>query len=210
METPLEALLFRRRTAKVLGDPAAPMPVREPGIPVERLLAAAGTAPFHHVSGPDVPEPWRVHILDGSGCRTLANQMVAHPEAGKIPAMLASADQLAYITWRPVGAFSRGRKPSFQGTFVNMEHVAATAAFIQNILLLATEEGVDSYWSSGGLLAEPEGYARLGVPDDELLLGAVFLFPGDAPPEHRVTGKHRDKRTSWHEWTRNVQIDDVS
>lgn len=210
MDTPLSDLLRRRRTAKLLGDPAAPLPVRDLGDLPAEILSAAAWAPFHHALSGDVPEPWRVHMVDASSCRILAGEMAGQAEAGKIPGMLSTADVLYFVTWKPAGEFSRGRKPSFEGNLVNMEHVAAVSSFIQNLLLLGTEAGLDTYWSSGGLLAEPAWYERLGIPGDELLLGAVFLFPVESSAAQRVTGKHREKRTGWEQWTRVVDLGPVS
>jgi len=210
MDTPLSNLLRRRRTAKLLGDPAAPLPVRDLGdLPLD-ILAVASWAPFHHALPGHAPEPWRVHMVGASSCRILAGEMMGQSEAGKIPGMLSTADVLYFVTWKPSGMFSRGRKPSFEGNLVNMEHVAAVSAYIQNLLLLGTEAGFDTYWSSGGLLAERAAYERLGVPDDELLLGAVFLFPMESQSAQRVTGKHREKRTGWEQWTRVVDLGPVS
>lgn len=204
MKRPIDKIIRRRRTWKVIGSPAHPLPADDAMPLVRDVLEVAAFAPYHHAIKGNVPQPWRVHVLDAAACRILATELATDPESGKYPGMLASASALLMVNWLPEGSFKHGRKPSFKGTFVNMEHIAAVSAFIQNVLLAATDRGLETYWSSGGLLAERRWAKKLGIPKDELLLGAVFLFPGDAPGG--VPGKHRDKHAPVDAWSREVHL----
>lgn len=205
MKHRIDTIIRKRRTWKVIGSPTHPLPAEDHLPLVREVLEVAGFAPYHHAIKGGIPQPWRVHILDAAACRALVGPLGEDPEAGKYPGMLASADALLMINWVPEGAFKHGRKPTFKGSFVNMEHIAAVSAFIQNVLLAATDRGFETYWSSGGLLAERKWAKKLGIPKSELLLGAVFLFPGDAPGG--VPGKHRDKHAPIDAWSRQVAVD---
>ncbi len=214
--TAVDQTIRDRQTVKVLAD--EPVPARDRRAVVEALVEAAGWAPFHRPAAAahrDVlasPVPWRIYALDAAACRALR---VALGEAGgKVAAFLASADALLQVTWlpdppaagAPAEAQSAGAAPGlFESTLANMEHVAAAAAAVQNVLLAATARGIPTYWSSGGgVLRSADVFARLGIPAGEILLGSVFLFPEDTPAEARALSKLRETRGAPAGWSRWV------
>jgi len=196
-----------RRTVKLLPDPAHPLAGE--GLPrgtVEALLSTAGSAPFHRAcaaarnGGGDPVEPWRVHALDKRACSALIPRLDTLPKPpGKISNMLAAADALVLVTWLP----EEGAQ--WAASELNMEHIAATGAMIQTLLLAATAQGIGSYWSSGGVLAG-EAFDLLGIDAGERLLGAIFLWP--EPPEgvKAAPGKLRGQRSGPDRWTRWVEV----
>lgn len=200
----------KRITLKLLPDAANPLPTgRLSRTDVENLVEAAGWAPFHRAShtarsGADSPvEPWRFHMLDDEGCRALISQLYSLPKPpSKIANMLAAADAMLLVTWLP--------EPSESGAWeaneLNLEHIAAGAAAVQTLLLAATEQGIGSYWSSGGVLATQEAFDLLGIPRGEAFLGAIFLFP--EPPEgvEVSPGKLRGQRDATASWSRWVAV----
>ncbi len=201
----------RRRTLKLLPDPASPL--RGDGLDretVDALIAATGWAPFHRAcpagrDGTAAPEPWRVHALDKPACLALMPRLdaFARPPA-KISNMLAAADAMLLITWLP----EEGSE-DWAASDINMEHIAAAGAAIQTLLLAATEQGIGSYWSSGGCLASREVLRYLGAEEGEVLLGAVFLWPADIPGDVEATpGKLRARRTPAAKWARWVDMHD--
>ena len=131
-------------------------------------------------------------------------------DPSKIPDMLAAASALIQVTWCPNPPPSGMELPTgclFHACDINMEHIAATAASIQNLLLHATRQGLPSYWSSGGPLRSQAVFNLLGIATDEILLGAVFLFHADSEQEEQVQiipGKMREKRSVNHSWCRVV------
>jgi nitroreductase len=121
--------------------------------------------------------------------------------------MLAAATALIQVTWLPTPS-----KGPFEGLFepsiVNMEHIAATAAAAQNLVLAAKARGIPSYWSSGGALRDREAFGWLDIPEREILLGSVYLFPSDLEPCETTGGSLREQRgdvTTWAQW---VELDD--
>lgn len=181
---------------------------------VRELLELAGCAPFHracedsHRQGDlNGIEPWRFHVLDAANCRRFVPHLPKE-NAGKIPAMLAAADALIMATWLPSSgnATPMGDEPGFAVTLTNVEHIAAASAAIQNLLVAATARGIRNYWSSGGVLRLPSVFEQLGIPTNEILLGAIFLFPQEIGDAELATSKLRELRTSPEHWSRWIQL----
>jgi hypothetical protein len=128
--------------------------------------------------------------------------------AGKIPAMLAAADALILATWLPHDARlqTATTEPDFTANLINMEHIAATAAAIQNLLLAASAQSIANYWSSGGVLRHPGVLQTLNIPSNQILLGAIFLFPPAPATAEHVTSKLRSQRTPPPQWSRWVTL----
>ncbi len=135
---------------------------------------------------------------------------MAHPDleqTGNIPKMLASADALILATWLPNPAPQSLDTVLFDANLANMEHIAAASAAIHNLCLAATARGIANYWSSGGVLRSPGMFEYLNIPQQEILLGAVFLFPQDTGLAEVVGSKLRAHRTSVSNWSRIVRPD---
>ncbi len=190
----------KRRTIKVLSD--KPLPVTAPDSAfIETLLTSAYWAPFHYPTHrdnkADLPSelPFRFYVLDSQACRDLAKTLEEKGiDAGKLTGMLNSADYLIQATWTPQPFDG---DDLFEPSLTNMEHIAAASAGIQNILLSATALGRENYWSSGGVLREDFAFDLLGIPQAEILLGALFIFPDEANLPAEVAVKfspRRDKR----------------
>lgn len=207
----VDRVIRERRTIKVLAD--APFPEADARRVVEELAATAGWAPFHRVaarvhqeSGLASIVPWRFYLLDARACRALREALLARGDRSKIPRMLAAASALVMATWLP----NPPKGPVdglFEATEENMEHVAAAAAAVQNLLLAATARGMPSYWSSAGPLRGPEAFGWMGIPAGEILLGAVFLFPAETGDAEVNPGSHRDRRGEPADWSRWVELD---
>ncbi len=204
--------ILNRRTEKVLAN--QPLPIGDCSQTVNELIALAGWAPFHKAcedrhrqGGLDGIEPWRFHALDAANCRRLVPQLPKE-NAGKIPAMLNAADALILATWLPHAgpATPMGDEPGFAVTLTNVEHIAAASAAIQNLLLAATARGIRNYWSSGGVLRLPSVFQLLGIPTNQLLLGAIFLFPQEIGDAELATSKLRELRTSAEHWSRWINL----
>lgn len=176
------------------------------------MLKAASYAPFHYPAsarykaeepGKSGSFPFRAYTLSARQCRKLATVIEQEDiQAGKVKNMLWAADAMIVVTWLPdvfgeMAARSADElimEPMpFVGNGRNMEHIAAAAAAIQNMLLVATERGHLNYWSSGGMLRQAVLRDPMGVPMTEIMLGCVFAFPGDSEERGAEvkSGKHR-------------------
>jgi len=217
-----------RSTLKVMVDETAPWPCpagngRE--LLVE-LMDYGSWAPFHyechssHRQGPqDSPVPWRFHALDTPTCRELLRRLREQEiQTGKIGGMLAAATGMIMATWLPdpvsskdlaEGSANGVTPPEFQSfapTLRNMEHIAAASAAIQNVLLVATENQLHNYWSSGGKLRSEQVYEWLEIPKNQVLLGAIFVFPQQTSGAVTKTGAWRNKRGERSRWSRGVVL----
>lgn len=184
---------------------------------LSQLVEAAAMAPFHYPAAAihrsnaadSFPEPWRIHIVEQPMCHAVRQWLIKRGDMSKVPEMLAAAGALLQVTWCPNPAeacFAVSEERRFDPTDTNMEHIAATAAAIQNILLCATHLGLLSYWSSGGPLRHEDAFDILGIPKNQILLGAIFLSHDlTASAALRVIpGKMRDKRSDSRHWVRRV------
>lgn len=217
----LASIIKQRQTWKVLA------PVDEPiNHSPEKLqtgdqkltdsIATAGWAPFHYDRASDgIAEPWRVHVLNQDRCRGLAKKFSSLfsdiKPSNKLPSMLSACGALALVTWLPQFSHGAGTSGSDAGMEkekqiqVDEEHLAAASAFVQNLLLLLTAEGLGSYWSSGGQFRSKQMFQHLQIPVEQRLLAAVFVdyAPERTPPE-RVAGKLRNNRSDVKQWKRDV------
>lgn len=208
----------QRATTKVLSsEPWAPsMADVDRDVLIGQLLNLAGSAPYHYESSAKYRAtmesglPFRYYIADAPRCRKgvdyAANQGV---EAGKIGQMLNTAELLLMVTWLPdvFGESILDREPiAFTGNLRNMEHLAATGASIQNVLVGATALGYPTYWSSGGVLRFEPMRSHFGIPQEEIILGGLFIFPKDAleRADNVVHGKLRDKGKDPASWSKRV------
>ena len=221
----LDALIRGRRTSKRLRDPdearadRAPLSAERRG-ELDAMLTVAGEAPFHrrvadeHRRGElDSAVPWRFHVLERPACLALVDALearaTADPESkwarawkSKIPELLAGASACVQATWLPDPVEGEAAPPEL--TERNVEHVAAAAAAVQNLLLAATARGWSSYWSSGGILKDPDAFALLGIPASQELLGAVMLGAPDAPHARDIPGGLREERADRGGWMREI------
>ena len=213
----LDAAIRNRRTTKVFADQPAERTTDRGR--VNELIAAATWAPFHRpankdhlgdAAGQSSIVPWRFYVMDAAACRTMRSHLIEAGDAGKLPNMLAAADCVIQVTWLPdppKPEFAAANPDAlFEPTLQNMEHIAAASAAIENLLLAATDRGLESYWSTGGALRQPPQFEMLGIPSTQILLGAIFLFPEEEAGTTRVPGGLREKRGEEADWCQWVSL----
>jgi hypothetical protein len=219
----VQGTIEQRKTSKVLASSPwqSSLTEAEQIDLIKRLLDLAAHAPYHYksaerykASGKTSALPFRAYTLTSNDCRKLAALIEnTQPAPGKITNMLWATEVLMMITWLP-DVF--GEQPleyefepvPFLGNLRNMEHIAATGAAINNILLGATAEGFPNYWSSGGALRHKVARTILDIPMDEILLGSLFIFPKDAHQRdvEIKPGKLRDEGKNSQDWSVRVRL----
>lgn len=203
-----------RQTFKVLGDVDSPLQFGSSKAEDQFVLQAiedAGWAPFHYdrkCGG--IPEPWRCHILWHQSCRKIAESMpqwfTDMKPTNKLPSMLSACGALVLVTWIPQTSKEIADPAKLISN--NEEHLSATAAFVQNLLLLCTSAGFGSYWSSGGQFKTTTMFEKLSIDLNQKLSGAIFIeYPqSKSLGLERLAGKNRAKRTQAGEWSREIEF----
>lgn len=217
MET--ENAIKNRKTIKVLADTEWEVEKTDDQVnqQLSELMELALHAPFHYFSERkyrvDTPQnsllPWRCYSLTSNGCRELAQVLKLNKvEAGKIMQMLHTADAMILVTWLPdTPETELPKNMLFEANIKNMEHLAAASAAIQNILLGATSKGIPNYWSSGGVLRDPSLFEYLEISKEEILLGALFLFPNDISKAELVYGANRKDSGTIEQFWRKLKVE---
>ena len=227
-----------RRTFKVIGDPANPVSfdtqqAEHCRVLVRDAVSAAGAAPFHYDRNFDgVAQPWRVDILWHDACQKVAKnfyQWFDNIKPGnKLPGMLSACGACVVVSWLPqfeniqegdVSSSGEALPAKAKQIQIDQEHLAATSAYVQNLLLLLTASNMGTYWSSGGQFRDEAMKQKLGVEKSGSVLAAVFVdfLDGGAgqgsstsatqtPPE-RIPGKLANKRAPLDRWVSEVDID---
>ncbi len=193
------------------------------------MVETAVWAPFHrrahevtHRGGNmNSPVPWRFHIVEGAACTRLleflCSQAESQPDSkwsrawqSKIKEMLAACGALLQATWLPDPSANDAPASADHGmpelTMNNMEHIAAAGAAVQNLLLAADSREWQSYWSSGGILREPEVFDYLGIDRSQVLIGAIFLNPQLIDAAREIPGGLREERGELGSWARWVEL----
>jgi nitroreductase len=146
------------------------------------LLELATWAPNHHLT-----EPWRFAVVTGDG-RAQLGQVTARFQADSGETNEAKLEKTRGKFLRApaiviVGCESAaGGRPDQQ-----LEDRDACAAAVQNLLLAATEQGLNSYWGSGVVCSAPAVKDLCGFSVSTTIIAAIYLgYPlGEVPTPTR-------------------------
>jgi nitroreductase len=186
-----DAIRARRSIGKVKPD----RPSREK---IERMLEAATYAPNHHTT-----EPWRFFVLTGQSREELGELMeqslrrrMAETSSEKAQAALAKERHKPLRA--PVVIAVASVRPE-NPKIVDIENVSAVAAAIQNMLLVAEEEGLVCMWRTGDPARDPRIKAFFGLGPDEHIVGFVYVGYAAIPRPERAPAPYQAK-TRWLGW----------
>lgn len=203
-------LIRVRKTEKILYNVNTPTENSPVDYDIAEWLETASQAPFHypsdethHANGMTSVVPWRFYVLDGKACRKLLTFLQDNNiDSGKIGQMLAGCDYLIQTTWLPDP--TEKNDVLFESSLQNMEHIAGASSAIQNLLLIATENKIPNYWSSGGKLRTKQVSTYLEIPSEQILLGSVFLFPQQNDNTQTIPGAWRNKRGAMKDYLKMI------
>jgi nitroreductase len=166
---PVQQAIFQRRSIRRFADRPVDRSV------LERILDAAVQAPNHRIT-----RPWRFFVLDGPG--DARAELTRLAEEGALRAMPGVPDERAREGARRK-AQEVARVPVLVLSFSTpgrdeaetRENYAACACAMQNLMLAATEEGLVSGWSTGGITRDPSLRAVIGADESWELVGALYM-----------------------------------
>jgi nitroreductase len=139
---------------------------------LDELFELARWAPNHNLTN-----PWRFRVIGPEALEAL--KRAAGPE---------SAPKLDRAPTLVVASAVRA-----DDRVQDEEDLHATAAAVYILLLAAHARGLAGYWRTPEVLRTPAGRAAIGVPDDEHVLGLVYLghpLQHKAPPERQPSGEY--------------------
>lgn len=185
----IQQVITGRRTIK----PAQMNGQYIPNGQVQELLALADWAPTHGYT-----EPWRflvyAHAKVQDFCSAHAELYKANTDPEKYlefnyEKLRHMGDKASHVL---VAYMRRGDLPKIPA----LEEVAATSCAIQNLLLGAAALGIASYWGSGGMAYRPAMKELLGLREEDVVLGILYLGYTDSPwPDGKRTVPLKEKVT---------------
>ncbi len=145
---------------------------------IVQLLELANWAPNHGNT-----EPWRFIVYSGNALKEFGLQHAelykqnTPPEkfvSAKYEKQLHNGDTASHLI---LVYMQRGGNPNIPV----LEEICATAAAVQNILLGAEALGIATIWSTGGNILHPAMKHHLGLPEEDIVIGALYLGYTDEP-----------------------------
>ena len=161
---------------------------------IEQLLSLADHAPTHGRT-----EPWRFKIYTGEALidfgQQHANLYWQHtPEDKRQPtkqdALKQSSERASHLI-----IVSMRRTPETK--IPMMEEYAAVAAAVQNILLGAEALNIAAIWSTGGMALKPEMKTLLLLPEEDQVVGFLYLGYTDEAKREPMRRIPIDEKTHW-------------
>ncbi len=146
-----------------------------PGV-IEQSLDVAIWAPNHKMT-----EPWYFAVVE-DGARYLLAEVMERAARAQNPLAITGRETRKLLSAPALVAIYSDRGSSERTT---MENYAATAAAVQNLLLVLHSRGLGAIWRTGSLYDEASVRDFLGVPSSALLVGAVFVGYAETAPARR-------------------------
>jgi len=170
----IQGTIAARRSIK----PATLNGKKIPDQQIAQLLSLANWAPTHGYT-----EPWRFVVYSGDAVQQFCHQ---HAEMYKDntppekfnPAKYQKQQHNGDKTSHIIAAYmQRGNNPNITA----LEEICATAAAVQNILLGAEALGIGVLWSTGGAVLQPAMKDYLGLEEEDLVIGLLYMGYTDEP-----------------------------
>lgn len=151
------------------------------------LLDYAVYAPNHKMR-----QPWRFIVLQGEGKSRFVETYVS-----KLP--VATQEEQSQLLMKIMSApmivaFVMKRNHSFDD---EIEDIQAISALIQNFLLLATEEGLATFWKTPRYMSSELFKEILGVNTDEVITGLVMVGYPAIKHEPKLRKSAQSLTTFW-------------
>ncbi len=141
---------------------------------IEQILEAATHAPNHHLV-----QPWKFFVLAGEARHELgtimAQSLAARMEESTSQKAQAKLDNECRKPLRAPVLIAVAAQYPRQPKVVEIENVAATAAAVENMLLVAEELGLACMWRTGDAAYDPHVKHWLGLSEEDHIVAFVYL-----------------------------------
>jgi nitroreductase len=211
----VDDVIRSRRTEKILANESFdwqpnPAELQVGDQAVKEALEVARWAPFHYPGNQDgLKEPWTARWLQRKSCLSMADQLAEWngqlAPGHKFPMLLRACGSCVIVSWLPDFAL----QPESKRGQVNDEHLAATAAFVQNLLIALEARNLGTYWASGNVILEGETPQKLGMRSGEKVTAVVFIHYRPEVLEsglQRIEGKLRHARDPGLGWLTQIEL----
>ncbi len=176
----ISALIRKRRTCKDFSGAPVPKEV------IDALLEVSVWAPNHGLT-----EPWRFRIFDQKAIekfQQFIDERATPDESTIFEKFLEKAKKagaVIYIT------YARN-----QNEVIDRENYAACAALVQNLLLAATAQNLQSYWGTSKAMTHKHILEFLDIGADEGFVGSIWIGHAENLPPAKPRKLAREK-TLW-------------
>ena len=184
----LEAVITRQSVAPAfLGEPPPA------GLALERILAAAASAPDHGRL-----RPWRFIVIRGEARSRLGEVFADALRKRQPDAPEAALEQERARPLRaPLLIAVAARLDPQHPKIPEIEQILSTGAAVQNVLLAAHAQGFGAKWLTGANAYDENVKRALGLSPDDRLVGFVHLGTIEGAPP---AVPHADPREHTIEW----------
>lgn len=161
---------------------------------VRELLVLADHAPTHGRT-----EPWRFFVYTGetlkSFCLDHARLYWDHTAAENRKQQ--TFDNLAQAGDNASHLVIAAMRRTPETKIPMMEEFAATAAAVQNLLLGAEAAGIAAIWNTGGMALKQPMKTYLGLADEDLVAGLLYLGYSDQPARGAQRNIPLEEKVRW-------------
>ena len=175
-----------------IGKMTEQSPTREQ---IEQLLEAATHAPNHHKA-----EPWRFFVLTGKA-RNELGEITASSLATRLQDTMGENTQAILDKERnkplrsPVLILVASEHPTTPKV-VDIENVEATAAAVQNMVLVGEEMGLACIWRTGDAAYDPHVKQWLGLSTEDSIVAVLYVgYPAISATERQPVPF--EAKTTW-------------
>lgn len=161
---------------------------------VNAVLALADWAPTHGRT-----EPWRFFVYSGESLKKFGKEHAdlywQHTAEDKrmqatYDKLKSNVDKASHLA---IAVMKRGDNVKIP----YMEEVAAASAAVQNVLLGAQAMGIASFWSTGGMTHTQALKDYLGLGNEDIVLGLIFLGYTDEPAKEGTRNTPLAEKIKW-------------
>jgi nitroreductase len=166
--TSLQEIIINRRSTKPVALNGKKI---EDGV-IQQLLELANWAPTHANT-----EPWRFIVYSGDAVQGFCHQHAelyrqSTPPDKFVPAKYEkqqhNGDKASHII---LVYMKRGDNPNI----TVLEEICAASAAVEHILLGAEALGIAMLWSTGGVIMQPVMKEFLGLREEDVVLGLLYM-----------------------------------